>query len=99
MSILLRNDFGTTVVVENIYYSVCYYYYYYYYYYSHLRRLTVTASFVLLSTPNRSAPNREVETSHASTRGLCLIVRVRERVCYKWVGWIRRVGGEVEVCE
>ena len=64
----------------------------------------VIATFVLLSTPNRSAPNTEVETSHASTPNTEVETShastcIKLLVCYKWVGWIRRVGGEVEVCE
>ena len=35
-----------------------------------------------------------------SASGLCWIVRARELVLlYKWVGWIWRGGGEVDVCE
>ena len=35
-----------------------------------------------------------------SASGLCWIVRARELVLlYKWVGWIRQGGGEVDVCQ
>ena len=64
----------------------------------------IATFFVLLSTPNRSVSqhggwDKPCVYLHSVSRPCC-IVQARELVLlYKWVGWIRRGGGEVDVCE